>query len=339
MPDILFTVEWWNWKYASNPAGFNGEEGDIWVAENDNKIVGYYAIIPVIIKLEDDTKLIAQSVDTAVHPDYRRMGIFSTLANKVYDEAKEKYSFLFGFPSEMASKGFVKLGWNEREIDEFIKFTDYKITLKYFFKNSIVIYFCTMLLKTLALFSKLKSMFINVKKMNIEIQEVDTFPKEIDEFWKEYRSENDVILKRDYKFLNWRFSKIFGDYKIYVGRSEKNRIVGYAVFRKNKIGKFKNILDVVDFISLPKYEYFISDIINIALNYNERENLNVIHCRVPSDHTFSKILYKYGFVKINKYFSYLHLYKPRAIFYNLTDRKKRIILGNWFYTLADTDYA
>ena len=34
--DTKFTREWWDWKYRSNPYGFFGEEGDIWVAEVDN---------------------------------------------------------------------------------------------------------------------------------------------------------------------------------------------------------------------------------------------------------------------------------------------------------------
>ena len=41
-----FTSEWWNWRYKCNPAGFYGEQGDIWVAKIVDVLIGYYAVIP-----------------------------------------------------------------------------------------------------------------------------------------------------------------------------------------------------------------------------------------------------------------------------------------------------
>jgi hypothetical protein len=41
-----FTRDWWKWKYEQNPSGFNGSEGDIYVAESEGKIVAHYAILP-----------------------------------------------------------------------------------------------------------------------------------------------------------------------------------------------------------------------------------------------------------------------------------------------------
>jgi hypothetical protein len=46
-----YSDEWWNWKYRLNPAGFRGKDGDIWVAEMNSKIVSYFAVIPVRMKL------------------------------------------------------------------------------------------------------------------------------------------------------------------------------------------------------------------------------------------------------------------------------------------------
>ena len=131
-PDLPFTEEWWKWKYQSNPAGFYGEQGDIWVATHNDKVVGFYAIIPVKVKIFDKTVIAGQSVDTAVHPNYRRMGIFSTLARKVYSSSVSRYAFLFGYPAEMSFKGFISLGWQQFKINELIKFMNYDRPLNTF---------------------------------------------------------------------------------------------------------------------------------------------------------------------------------------------------------------
>lgn len=144
-----FSLEWWNWKYRLNPAGFYGEDGDIWVAESNGEIVGHYAVIPEKIKFGSETIMVAQSVDTATHPDFRGMGLFPTLANKVYSECQKRYRFIYGFPSEMAFKGFLKLGWKDFRIVEFVKFLNYDRPLRNFSGKPLIVWAGKLSLKTL----------------------------------------------------------------------------------------------------------------------------------------------------------------------------------------------
>ena len=79
-------LRWWRWMYKDNSAG----TGQIWLTEHDGQIVGQYAIIPVVMKIGDETALGSRSIDTMTHPDYRRRRIFETLAKQVYDEARRQ---------------------------------------------------------------------------------------------------------------------------------------------------------------------------------------------------------------------------------------------------------
>jgi len=339
-PEIPFTSEWWNWKYILNPAGFSGENGDIWVAENGDKLVGYYAVIPEKFIFNNRTITVAQSVDTAVHPEYRRMGMFSALAEKVYSEVKNRYYFIFGFPSGMAYLGFLKLGWKDFEIDEYIKFINYEDSLNRITNNNLLSLFSKYALKTWSTLVSLKHLFYNIRGMNVEIQKVNKFHDEINYLWKKVKSKNIMILERDIDFLNWRFSKIFGDYHIYIGRSTKDKsIVGYAVFKKTHIPPLYKIYDIVDLCASPGEDKFISDILKLAIDETKKLGLNAIHCRVPNWHKYANILSKFGFIKTNRFLKMLKLYQPRAIFLDFGE--KRTIPGKleWFYTLADTDYA
>lgn len=339
-----FSFEWWNWKYRLNPAGFWGEDGDIWVAESDGEIVSYYAVIPEKIKLGSRTITVAQSVDTATHPEFRGMGLFTTLARKVYSECQKRYRLIYGFPSEMAFKGFLRLGWKDFRIVEFIKFLNYDRPLRSFSESPSIVWTGKALLKILHALKKI-SRPVQARKFigsAVEFQIVDQFPKEIDDFWRRVRVKYKITLERTATFLNWRFSKIFGDYQIYIGRSAKDDdILGYVVLRKTDYGsKLRNVLDIVDICTLPEEEKLVFELVDIAARLAESEGLDIIHCRVPIWHKYANFLSKMGFIPLNRVFRLMKKYQPRFILYLFSGQNKASeIYQNWFYTLADTDYA
>lgn len=334
-----FSPKWWNWKYKFNPAGFWGEQGDIWVAENKDKIVGYYAVIPEKIKFGSETITVAQSVDTATHPDYRRMGIFATLAKKVYAEVQDRYRFLFGFSSEMAYKGFLKLGWKDFPITEFVKVLNYDHILRKNLDNNFLVWSGKTALKMLCAVKYLSSTLLLKRYVgsSAEIRKEDRFPDEIDDFWKQVRSENEVILERTSTFLNWRFSKYFGNYQIYIGRSTQNRsIIGYLVLKKREVD---NVLDIVDLYALPDEDKIILKLIDLAIAIGEKKEFDSVHCRIPKWHRYAKIVSRLGFISLNQVFGLLKKYQSRVIFYRFIGKGKIPDIQQWFYTLADTDYA
>jgi hypothetical protein len=341
-----FSLEWWNWKYRLNPAGFWGEDGDIWVAESNGEIVSYYAVIPEKIKSGSETITVAQSVDTATHPDFRGMGLFPTLARKVYSECQNRYRFIYGFPSEVAFKGFLRLGWKDFRIVEFVKFLNYDRPLRSFSNNSFMTCVGKVVLKTLRAFKHL-SPSVSLKRYvgsPAKIQRVNQFPEEIDDFWKIVRDENKVVLERTAAFLIWRFSKHFGDYQIYIGRSiQDGSLLGYLVLRRTEIpvgyaAKIQNVLDIVDLGALPGEEKILLNLIDMAVKIANDEGLDIVHCRVPPWHKYAVILFKKGFIPLDRLFEWLDIYQPRIILYQFEGQGIPKI-QQWFYTLADTDYA
>jgi len=337
-----FSPEWWNWKYRLNPAGFWGEKGDIWVAESNGEIISYYAVIPEKIKFGSKTITVAQSVDTATHPDFRGKRLFPTLAQKVYSECRNRYRFIYGFPSEMAFKGFLRLGWKDYRIVQFVKFLNYDRPLRRFSSNDFIIWSGKAYLKTLRTLKYLSPSVLLKKYAGspIKIQDVDQFPDEIDEFWKIARAENEIALERTATFLNWRFSKHFGNYQKYIGRSvQDGDILGYLVLKKREIREKQNVLDIIDFYVLKGEEKLLLNFIDRAINIAKNEQLDEIYCWVPPWHRYAKILSKMGFISIDRLFRLLKKYQPRVIFYQLSKKGTIPKIQKWYYTLADTDYA
>jgi GNAT superfamily N-acetyltransferase len=105
--------EYWRWLYAQTPDEL------VLIAKDSqtSSVVGFYAVITWPISFESITVQTAQSVHTIVHPNYRRRGIFVTLANECYKNAKSLgFPLLIGWTGETgaAIKGFVgRLGWHD----------------------------------------------------------------------------------------------------------------------------------------------------------------------------------------------------------------------------------
>ena len=331
-----FTRDWWKWKYELNPSGFRGQDGDIWVAESEHKIVGHYALIPEKIKFYSRVIDIAQSVDTATHPDFRGKGVFTALAKKVYSAAKNRYPFLIGFPSAMAYRGFLNMGWKDLSpVPEHTKILDYNSFSNRKFSNPIYSQSAKTLLKTCYHLTQLpKSLkFSSIKGTNVEIEQIKKFSSEFDPFWDKSRMKYNIVMERTSAFLNWRFSKQFGSYQFFIARSTKeNEILGYVVI-KNSI----NSLDIIDLIALQDQDKAILELIDTAVRTCKDLGLDSIRCWFPKWHKSSNLLVNKGFISLKNLTFRKNV--PKVIFYSFAQDIEIPKSNDWFFTYADTDYA
>lgn len=101
--------EWFEWKYVENPAT---SHVPIFVAESSTgELAGARPQVPFRMRAGDRTTLAFRFGDTMVHPDHRRRGVFTRLADRALDHyASMGASFGFNCPNAIARKGFVKVG-------------------------------------------------------------------------------------------------------------------------------------------------------------------------------------------------------------------------------------
>ena len=97
--------------YFNNPAG----ELFGYFAMDGDTIAGQYIIIPIDLSIEGQRIKATMSLDTFTNPDYRRQGIFTGLAEKVYAHAAQQgVAFTMGLPNENSRPGFLsKLAFEE----------------------------------------------------------------------------------------------------------------------------------------------------------------------------------------------------------------------------------
>jgi predicted acetyltransferase len=330
-----FTRDWWKWKYEHNPSGFNGSEGDICVAESEGKIVAHWAIMPEKLRFRSKTLNIAQAVDAATHPAYRRMGLFSTMMKNVFSKAKKRYRFVVGFPTNISYKGSLKYGWRSLSpLPVHIKILNYNSYFRRYYGD----YISGRIRKSLyrassqiACYSR-KVFSSKTAQKRVKIERIESFGDEINTFWERVGAYYGAILERTDAFLNWRFSKKFKSYNILLARSSKDDVVGYVVSRSTV-----DTVVIVDLVTLPNEGDAVSQLIDAAVAEGLTPSVDCVQLCFPRWHENEAILSRKGFTSpvrpiLKK------VYFPQFIYFNLQEGQPVPSAGEWFFTYADTDF-
>ncbi len=126
------SLEYWNWRFDKNP--FSTEKFIELMWDND-KLIGHYAVSPIQMNINGEVKNTALSMTTMTHPDYGGQGVFSKLAQSLYNRLKieHNYTMVWGFPNSNSHFGFNKnLGWSDIAIQCMLVLNN-----NYFLKNKV----------------------------------------------------------------------------------------------------------------------------------------------------------------------------------------------------------
>lgn len=106
---LMRTPELFQWKHQRNPFG----RSVMLVAVVDDVIVGLRTLMRWDLVFNDEVIHCGRAVDTATHPDYRRMGIFRQLTFEALDVARDVgIQLIFNTPNERSRPGYLKMGWS-----------------------------------------------------------------------------------------------------------------------------------------------------------------------------------------------------------------------------------
>jgi len=335
--------KWWDWKYKENPA--NKNEPKIWISEYDGEIVGCDAFIPIKMKIKNKIYNIVQNVDLMVHPNFRRQGMFLSLANKSFSSLKQNnQAIAYGFPNRYAYGGHMKYGWFDVSLlkngikpiktDKFIeKHLSNNNKKNQSFSKKIYINLVKKVIKTIFKEKKTK------KTDNISISQVFSFDEDIDSFWKKISDNYNIIVVRDKKYLNWRYVNVPDKkYIIYIAK-ENNEICGYIIFRCEIQKENRKYGSIYDIIALKNRPDIIYSLLDKTIEYFNKENIDFIHCSMLADNKIIKLFKNKGFI-----FSQVFLRQKKddrkfIAYLDHSDIEKKYLKNsnNWFIQYGDSD--
>lgn len=96
---------------------FSGSKytGFIAFDNQSHEAAAFYGVFPMTINYQGNKIRIAQSGDTATHPNHRKKGLFSILHEQtILLCEKENIDFVYGFPNKNSYPGFIKFGWTHK---------------------------------------------------------------------------------------------------------------------------------------------------------------------------------------------------------------------------------
>ena len=176
--DLPLSESIWNYKHVENPFG----RSLVFVAEEDNNIVGVRAFMRWQWKLRDKIYQAFRAVDTATHPSHQGKGIFKKLTLIAVEAAKKNGdNFIFNTPNDQSRPGYLKMGWEQ--VDKI------KVALRPAYNS----------------FWKFSS-----KNINYSVNKHCSF-EELEELcaeWNEKLSSNKTLYTpKTANFLSWRYEK------------------------------------------------------------------------------------------------------------------------------------
>jgi len=194
------SLEEWRWAYSDNPAGLR-----VWLALDGATVAAHYASLPNRTRVEGETRVFAQIVDTMVHPDYRRglkkPGLF-------VETARRMLAATCG-----PDKDLVTYGWPTREAWRTGKaFLDYE-----------------MVRRESALYSELDGVD---PTLPAGVVRALAFPESVARLYERCAAEWGASTIRDRAWLQWRvFARPGQDYRVLTVPDAAGALLGYAVLR------------------------------------------------------------------------------------------------------------
>lgn len=260
------TVEYWNWKHYQNPFG----KSYVMLALDNDRLVGVRSFMKWDWKMNGQIYKCARCVDTVVHPNYRRMGLFSKLTKHGLEIMKKQdVSFIFNTPNKNSVEGYLKMGW-----EKFGR-TGLKIKVNNIFKS---IYF------------RLNNNNFNTGLI-LENHQLSRLSKiSLESFLKKsLTNENVLATKATSEYLFWRYSSVpTFNYGVFIDPNDKFLIF----FRLNKKGRFRE-LRLCDIVL--KSEDYIA--INIAIKQLMNDyGVDIASLTGDNDIFFKSIAKKVGFI-------------------------------------------
>jgi GNAT superfamily N-acetyltransferase len=290
------SLEHWEWKFLDNPRVLNIDIK----AVSDGKIVGCYHGVDMRVKIGEDLVHVNNGVDVAVHPDYRKLGIYRKM-----NKRRIKLRVENGAQIGVWSSGNPIIIKSPTNPDRFVFPKPLPILVRirnpglhYRVNPSGKSFIIKLGFRILRFINEINNVFKPKSQENPDIcvSEIHSFDDRIAKFWDEVSVSYSFIVERSREYLNWRYCDTRGgDYTVFLAE-EDARIVGYCVCRINRIKTEYPEGFFVDLLTLPDRIDVVEKLVKRTMDCLDNEGVNIIRGLTVRNSQFERILKKYGFV-------------------------------------------
>ena len=283
------TLDYWNWKYKQNPAGFS----ILVLLNNKGKIIGQFGHLFKQGYYHGEIYPFFMGVDICIDKKYRGLGLLNRLVNEIPQFYMKKPFFNYGFPVEHILNAYKKVP----------KYDNYGelIKLHYMSKKYLI----------------LSNLFYGFNKNNdsLKISEASKENKgKIDDLWNKKKKELDVCVVRDWDYLNWRILTCPDKMKLFMIKNGGETVGYFSTMIKDRVCYITDILILNDFTN----KNTIKQIEVFCLKHNIKE----IRIFITDESIKSLFKYfKFNFYEIGQFTYFNNIEKDTRIlpYFTFTD--------------------
>ena len=258
------SYDYWKWRYLDNP---NINENLINLAWDDKRLSAHYAVSPTQLFINKQKINAALSMTTMTDPEYRGKGLFTSLANNLFDNSS-KLDIIFGIPNENSVWGFIN-----------------KLDFK--------------LIKEIPMLES--NVFDDKYKTNSNCVVIEMFDERFDVLFKTMLNKYKIITSRKSAHLNWRFISNPENRYMILGYIEKNKLLGYLV-TKIYTGNGITTGDIVDILVVN--ETVLKELLSFAFSIFKSKNVSSINTWFLDEELIS-VFEEFGFYNNGHYFHFI----------------------------------
>lgn len=262
------TNEYWEWKHNNNPFG----KSFVMLAFDKDLLIGVRSFMRWEWSKKSYIYKCVRCVDTVVHPNYRRRGLFSIMTLKGLEIMKnEGVDFVFNTPNSNSLPGYLKMGWKEYGK------TGLKVRI-----NNIA-----------------NSLYYRAAKKEFDVDEIDkvhyvkNLSKEYLHMFLSKLITDDQVLRKNISsdYFIWRYLDVpTHKYGVFIDSQDRFLIF----FRLNKKRKIRE-LRICDIIVKSLDEKAIKKAIKLLMN---QYYVDLATLTGDNDFTFKSLANKVGFVSV-----------------------------------------
>lgn len=223
--------ERWNWQFRDNPYG--GPYVALGRSASDRSVIGSYSVMPLQINLMGRPIAGCQSVDTAVHPEWRNQRVFENTARECYAWCQERgLQAVVGFPNARSYPGFMRgLEWRRIAFPrQYVLRLDMKHELGRAGLGPLAA-FANVVYRGIVGTSRAARRRVLEKQAGagLAFQVSPTVPDDYESLWAMVRSQEVLSIWKDADYLRWRYDRHPVRKFRYVTLRRKDELVALAV--------------------------------------------------------------------------------------------------------------
>ena len=292
------SIDHWRWKYLDNPL----KRSYVTVGVSRGDIVGVNHAFTLNVKIGGRTFFCGYASDTAVHPEFRGMG----LSGKII-ELKNQFEISAGVHLNLSvTSNPIMLGYQKRnptmdpfphEVVNLVKINDIGLQIRNIpVKNPLYMrlgFNAAKLINNIRNLTRTK----RAPTKNLEIKTIQAFDERFERFWREISRCHDFIVERGREYLNWRYcDPRAGNFVVRKVDDDDGNVLGYSVLALNRSLRDYPIGYLIDLVTLPERNDVAEALVADAVDHFDLQQVNIVNCLMPRRHPNVGILMKYGFL-------------------------------------------